>query len=94
MKTITIKRPQYSSLPMVAFCESVIDEINTKGLNLDSCINYHGKAMWLRTSTYKNGNKWHRMTARITEGKQGINITFTEEAVMYEQDWRNISNDN
>ena len=86
MKTITIKRPQHSSLPMVAFCESVIDEINTKGLNLDSCINYHGKAMWHITSTYKNGNEWHRITARITEGKQGINITFTEEAVKMEEE--------
>jgi hypothetical protein len=69
---------------MVAFCESVIDEINTKGLNLDSCINYHGKAMWQRVSTYKDGNEWHRITARITAGKQGINITFTEEAVKME----------
>ena len=86
MKTITIKRPQRSSLPMVAFCEAVIDEINTNGLNMELFINYHGKAMWLRTSTYKNGNKWHRMTARITEGKQGINITFTEEAVTYAQE--------
>ncbi len=86
MKIITIKRPQHSSLPMVAFCESVIDEINTKGLNLDSCINYHGKAMWHRTSTYKNGNEWHRITARITNGKQGFNITFTEEAVKMEDE--------
>ena len=86
MKTITIKRPQYSSLPMVAFCESVIDEINTNGLSLDACINYHGKAMWHRTSTYKDGNKWHRITARITNGKQGFNITFTEEAVKMEEE--------
>ena len=78
MKTITIKRPQYSSLPMVAFCESVIDEINTKGLNLDSCINYHGKAMWHRVSTFKDGNEWHRITAYITKGKHGMNITLKE----------------
>lgn len=86
MKTITIKRPQHSSLPMVAFCESVIDEINTKGLNWDVCINYHGKPMCHRISTYKNGNEWHRITARITEGKQGINITFTEEAVKAQEE--------
>ena len=86
MKTITIKRPQYSSLPMVAFCESVIDEINTKGLNLELCINYHGTPMWQRISTYKDGNEWHRITARITDGKQGFNITFTEEAVKMEEE--------
>ncbi len=86
MKTITIKRPQRSSLPMVAFCESVIDEINTKGLNLGLCINYHGKPTWHRISTYKNGNEWHRITARITNGKQGINITFTEEAVKMDEE--------
>lgn len=86
MKAITIKRPQHSSLPMVTFCESVIDEINTKGLNFDVCINYHGKPMWHRISTYKNGNEWHRITARITEGKQGINITFTEEAVKAQEE--------
>jgi hypothetical protein len=71
---------------MVAFCESVIDEINTKGLNLDACVNYHGKPTWQRISTYKNGNEWHRITARITDGKQGINITFTEEAVKMEEE--------
>ena len=85
MKTIIIKRPQYSSLPMVAFCESVIDEINTKRLDPDLCINYHGKALWQRVSTYKDGNEWHRITARITAGKQGINITFTEEVVKMEE---------
>lgn len=85
MKTITIKRPQHSSLPMVAFSENVIDEINTKGLNPDVCINYHGKPMWIRTLIYKYGNEWHRITARITDGKQGINITFTEEAVKVEE---------
>lgn len=66
---------------MVAFTEYVIDEINTNGLNWDVCINYHGKPTWIKTSTYKYGKEWHRITARITEGKQGINITFTEEAV-------------
>ena len=86
MKIVTIKRPQHSSLPMVAFTEDVIDEINTKGLNLDVCIIYHGKPMWIRTLTYKDGNEWHRITARITEGKQGINITFTEEAVKMEEE--------
>lgn len=85
MKTITIKRPQCSSLPMVAFCESVIDEINTTGIR-GGYITYHGKSMWVRTSTYKDGNEWHRITARITEGKQGINITFTEEAVKMEEE--------
>ena len=71
---------------MVAFTEDVIDEINTKGLNLDVCINYHGKPLWIKTLTYKDGNEWHRITARITEGKQGINITFTEEAVKMEEE--------
>ena len=84
MKTITIKRPQYSSLPMVAFCESVIDEINALGIR-GFYIMYHGKPMWIKESTYKDGNEWHRITARITEGKQGINITFTEEAVKMEE---------
>ena len=41
MKTITIKRPQCSSLPMVAFCESVIDDINNG--NIGDYINYHGR---------------------------------------------------
>ena len=85
MKIITIKRPQHSSLPMVAFCESVIDELNavgTRGLH----IMYHGKPMWIRESTYKDGNEWHRITARITNGKQGFNITFTEEAVKMEEE--------
>lgn len=86
MKIVTIKRPQHSSLPMVAFTEDVIDEINTRGLDLDVCIDYHGKPMWHRISTYKNGNEWHRITAHITEGKQGINITFTEEAVKMEEE--------
>lgn len=85
MKTITIKRPQHSSLPMVAFCESVIDEINTTGIR-GEYINYHGKPTWIKTSTYKYSNEWHRITARITEGKQGINITFTEEAVKVEEE--------
>lgn len=84
MKTITIKRPQCSSLPMVAFCESVIDDINTG--NKGSYIMYHGRAMRYKISTYKDGNEWHRITARITEGKQGINITFTEEAVKMEEE--------
>ena len=51
MKIITIKRPQHSSLPMVAFTEDVIDEINTRGLNPDVCFNYHGKHMWIKTLT-------------------------------------------
>ena len=89
MKIVTIKRPQRSSLPMVAFTEDVIDEINTRGLNLDAYINYHGKPMWIRTLTYKDGNDWHRITARITEGKQGINITFTEEVVKFVEEESN-----
>ena len=84
-KTITIKRPQHSSLAMVAFCESVIDELNAFGIG-GFLITYHGKPMWIKESTYKDGNEWHRITARITEGKQGINITFTEEAVKMEEE--------
>ncbi|MDY0389179.1 MAG: hypothetical protein RBT65_19085 [Methanolobus sp.] len=85
MRTITIKRPQYSSLPMVAFCESVIDDINTLGIS-GLHIMYHGKPMWIKESTYKDGDEWHRITAYITDGKRGINITFTEEAVKVEEE--------
>ena len=29
-------------------------------------------------STYKDGNEWHRITAYITKGKHGMNITLKE----------------
>ena len=86
MKTITVKRPQIATLSMVAFIESVIDDVNMNGLRHGLAINYKGTSTWVKISKYKENDVWHEMQARITEGKTGYIFTFTEESVKMEKD--------